>query len=323
MGIDPLPDASEDVDAVLETAQPADVVLTTSCDDPDGLPVSKLIRDATKAPVSHGLVVLKNHCYADAALRRPAIRDDGRLQDLRRSVRIRSCYLMRHKAADAGDQAGFTAAVLTAARGYAANPYQGDFAVADMVKGLLLLLTQARGPDLVGSVPWLRRTLREVLGGGPKRMFCSEFVYRCFETAAEGNDAEQWRINCPDLLLDGWRSVLTDDPRLMAAMTVEPDTVIGMLAQEGRLDGLPIQVEGAGTETGVEETTMERVAETTMEQLKADTLELVSRLVGQGVTASFADFVTPRDILYSPVLRLIAWCGLRHDATLDDWECTS
>ncbi len=327
-----LPSTEQAASDVLSTVVPGDVVLTTGCDDtsfepPRGVPVSRLIREATKAPVSHALVIYESGVYVDAGPGRSAAVSHGAVSDLARSPKLQSCYLLRHHASEGISAPAFRSAIRASAEHFMSDK-NSTFATADVLKGLLLLLVRHDGPGLIEELG-LRDQIKRWVGGGPRKLFCSEFVYRCFTKASETAGAQEYRISCEDLLLHRWRELLAPEANDMSAgpLEVEPGSIMALLAERGDLErfGWPVilgnDVEG-NPSTGHSSPPSEDAAPAhDFGELGTDVLRLLDLLRTQGPTASFADFVTPRDILHASSFTVVARWGLGPGEVLDPWRC--
>jgi len=327
-----VPPPSPSIAASLAAALPGDVILITPCDTvrPNPLhavPLAKLIREATRAPVSHSLVVVQGGCFADIrASRRPALAQRP-LSELIDMGELRGCWLLRHvRSAPEGDGA-LGKAIVESVAALLNAPVPAEFATAELVKGLLLLLARQDGPALVADLG-LRDQLRRLVGGSADRMFCSEFTYRAFANAAAATGVPEYGIDCPDLLLGDWSELFhgpvgeREGPlTLTPTLTVEEGSPIDRLSSQGQLVGLPVRVTTVGVPDG-------RASDFRVDPaFDADAAGFLLRFGEMAASGSasgqIADFVTPRDLLHSPSLTPIARWGLGLGEELDPWRCPS
>lgn len=330
MSLAKLPAPSETVAAALSAAKPGDVVLITPCDPPISIinpkpPLAKLIRDATRAPVSHSLVVVDDARFVDIRKSRSR-KDRVAISDLSTLLSMRTlkgCWLLRHSAwKEASDPQGahFQRNVVASTTRFLDTSEPVDFATRELVLGLLLLLARADGPKVIKELH-LRDALRKLLDASPTRMFCSELVYRVFSNAVTTTGKQEYEIDCREMLLKDWYAVLRDGSieGRSRRLVVEAGSPIARLAAQGRLAQLGWEIEVSDLLDGPE---ADPPTDPVLDDDVASLLTMLGKASVEGWQVEVADFVTPRDLMYSPSFEPIARWGLGLGQSLDPWWCT-
>lgn len=320
-----MPAPSASIRDSLATARPGDVILITPCDaiscDPlHAVPLAKLIREVTQAPVSHSLVVIGGGRFVDIrASRRPALAE-GPLEQLGGMKELRGCWLLRHTSSNGPGRATFEKAVTDSVAAVLNSPEPIEFATGELVKGLLLLLARREGPEVIARLG-LRKKLRRLISESPNRMFCSELTYRAFATAADSTGVAAYGIDCSDMLLRDWFVLLdaVTEGEAPPTITVETGSPIARLAASGQLQGFPWTIEEIDSPAS-------RVSSFHMDPtFDADAASFLYAVRKAGVSrrarGEIADYITPRDLLYSPSLVPVARWGLGLNEELDPWLC--
>jgi hypothetical protein len=224
-----------ELEEVLAVAKAGDIILTSR----PRSKVSALIRLLSGSPVSHSILCIGDEQFVMAHLPRPEHPNDTVIQKYNagqlQGEEWNRMFCYRHQGLDpdlvVGGAAGVDVEVertrraeavrevLATAERFARDPGDYHFATWDMVVGAVLAsmlpaawILRALERALPGLGQLFAR-LQELLAaysiGGEARLFCSEFVSRCFIEAAAKHDTA--RIDTTFIIMRHWAAILSGE----------------------------------------------------------------------------------------------------------------